>query len=150
MSFGRMPIANEYFFELQVAFCSDCGMVQLAEQVEPGKMFHENYAFFRPLRPGWLPTLSNGRISSCFVLCGRDYGQGTKFSSRRRQKADICAKGRGAGMIQCANPRLQYLARKEEINDAVMRTLDRGRYILGEAVKAFEDEFSAYGTWVGS
>ena len=38
--------ANEYFFELQVAFCPDCGMVQLAEQVEPEKMFHENYAFF--------------------------------------------------------------------------------------------------------
>ena len=56
MSFGRMPIANgflnpsqfadEYFFELQVAFCPDCGMMQLAEQVEPEKMFHENYAFF--------------------------------------------------------------------------------------------------------
>jgi len=56
MSFGQMPIANgflspaqfadEYFFELQVAFCPDCGMVQLVEQVEPEKMFHENYAFF--------------------------------------------------------------------------------------------------------
>jgi methylation protein EvaC len=56
MSFGRMPIANgfltpdqfedEFFFDLQVAFCMDCGMVQLTEQVEPQKMFHENYAFF--------------------------------------------------------------------------------------------------------
>ena len=56
MSFGQMPIANgflspaqfsdEYFFELMVAFCPECGMVQLAEQVEPEKMFHENYAFF--------------------------------------------------------------------------------------------------------
>jgi methylation protein EvaC len=56
MSFGRMPIANgflspaqfanEYFFELKVAFCLGCGMVQLAEQVEPERMFHENYAFF--------------------------------------------------------------------------------------------------------
>ena len=56
ISFGRMPIANgflnpdkfadEYFFDLQVAFCPDCGMVQLVEQVEPQKMFHENYAFF--------------------------------------------------------------------------------------------------------
>jgi len=56
MSFGRMPIANgflspdqfadEYFFELQVAFCPDCGMVQLVEQVDQEKMFHENYAFF--------------------------------------------------------------------------------------------------------
>lgn len=56
MSFGRMPIANgflteadfakEYFFELKVAFCAKCGMVQLAELVDREKMFHENYAFF--------------------------------------------------------------------------------------------------------
>jgi methylation protein EvaC len=51
-----MPIANgflrsaqfadEYFFELRVAFCPNCGMVQLMDPVDPGKMFHENYAFF--------------------------------------------------------------------------------------------------------
>jgi len=62
MSFGPMPIANgflspaefsdEYFFELQVAFCPDCGMVQLAEAVDPGKMFHENYAFFSSTSAG--------------------------------------------------------------------------------------------------
>jgi len=62
MSFGRMPIANgflspaqfahEYFFELQVAFCPECGMVQLAEQVKPEKMFHENYAFFSSTSSG--------------------------------------------------------------------------------------------------
>ncbi len=56
MSFGKMPIANgflspeqfpgEYFFELQPAFCSKCTMFQLIEQPDPGKMFHENYAFF--------------------------------------------------------------------------------------------------------
>jgi methylation protein EvaC len=56
MSFGKMPIANgflaadqfsnEYFFELQVEFCPQCGMVQLAEQPEREKMFNENYAFF--------------------------------------------------------------------------------------------------------
>jgi methylation protein EvaC len=56
MSFGRMPIANgflspaqfaaEYFFDLQVAFCPKCGMVQLTDLVEPEKMFHENYAFY--------------------------------------------------------------------------------------------------------
>jgi methylation protein EvaC len=56
MSFGKMPIANgflspvqfveEYFFELEVAFCQNCGMVQLAEQVNPEKMFHDNYAFY--------------------------------------------------------------------------------------------------------
>ena len=56
MSFGRMPIANgflkpdetnnEYFFELEPAFCSVCGMFQLVEQPRPGKMFHEQYAFY--------------------------------------------------------------------------------------------------------
>ena len=42
-------------------------------------------------------------------------------------------------MILCANPRMQYLARKGEIDEAVLRVLDRGRYILGEEVKALED-----------
>jgi len=56
MSFGRMPIANgflredqfsdEYFFELKVAFCPKCSMVQLTEQVDREKMFHDEYAFF--------------------------------------------------------------------------------------------------------
>jgi len=56
ISFGQMPIANgflrpdqfadEYFFELKVAFCANCGMVQLAEQPDRERMFHENYAFF--------------------------------------------------------------------------------------------------------
>ena len=56
ISFGRMPIANgfltadqftdEPFFGLDVGFCPKCKMVQLTELVDPGKMFHENYAFF--------------------------------------------------------------------------------------------------------
>ena len=56
ISFGKMPIANgflkpeqfaeEYFFELKVAFCPKCHMVQLMELVDERKMFHENYAFF--------------------------------------------------------------------------------------------------------
>lgn len=56
MSFGNMPIANgfltpdqfthEYFFEMEVAFCPKCTMVQLTTQPDPEKMFHENYAFF--------------------------------------------------------------------------------------------------------
>ena len=58
--------------------------------------------------------------------------------------AGICAESRGAGMILCANPRLQYLAHKDEIDDAIMRVLDRGRYILGDEVNAFEFEFAAY------
>jgi methylation protein EvaC len=56
MSFGRMPIANgflaeaeiatEYFFELSPAFCRRCNMFQLIEQPQPDKMFHGNYAFY--------------------------------------------------------------------------------------------------------
>ena len=56
MDFGKMPIANgfllpkdfkkEYFFNLDVAFCSKCTMVQLTEFVDREKMFHKNYAFY--------------------------------------------------------------------------------------------------------
>jgi methylation protein EvaC len=56
LSFGKMPIANgflttdqfaaEYFFELKVAFCPSCHMVQLTELVDRERMFHEDYAFF--------------------------------------------------------------------------------------------------------
>lgn len=51
-----MPIANgfltaeqtadEYFFELAPAFCDSCKMLQLVDQPDPERMFHENYAFF--------------------------------------------------------------------------------------------------------
>lgn len=56
ISFGQMPIANgflssadferEYFFEMEVGHCPKCNMVQLIEQPDREKMFHENYAFF--------------------------------------------------------------------------------------------------------
>src|SRR3989475_3645726 len=56
MSFGKMPLANgfltagqfrnEYFFELVVAFCPSCCMVQLSEQPSREKMFTPNYAYF--------------------------------------------------------------------------------------------------------
>src|SRR5437868_2885179 len=56
ISFGKQPIANgflpreqfgkEYFFDLEVAFCSSCSMVQLMQQPEKEKMFYETYAFF--------------------------------------------------------------------------------------------------------
>ncbi len=47
-------------------------------------------------------------------------------------------------MILCANPQLQYLMHKREIDNAVKRVMDSGWYILGEEVKAFEAEFAAY------
>jgi dTDP-4-amino-4,6-dideoxygalactose transaminase len=47
-------------------------------------------------------------------------------------------------MIHCGNPKAQYLAHKAEIDSAVLNALDRGWYILGDEVRAFEAEFSAY------
>ena len=47
-------------------------------------------------------------------------------------------------MILCANPKAQYLAHKQEIDDAVRQVLESGWYILGEEVRAFEEEFAAY------
>lgn len=51
-----MPIANgflpsaqfkdEYFFDLETSFCTDCKMFQLIDQPNPKMMFHQNYAFF--------------------------------------------------------------------------------------------------------
>lgn len=56
MTFGKMPIANgflnpfdfknEYFFEMEVGFCSKCTMFQLINQPKREQMFNENYAFF--------------------------------------------------------------------------------------------------------
>jgi methylation protein EvaC len=56
MSFGQMPLGNgfllpdqysqEYFFEMRVGFCPTCNMVQLLDQPDRERMFHENYAFF--------------------------------------------------------------------------------------------------------
>ena len=47
-------------------------------------------------------------------------------------------------MIQCSNPRAQYLSHKEEIDAALQRVLEKGWYILGEEVQAFENEFAAF------
>ena len=56
VDFGEMPIANafvtkeniknEYYFPMKVGFCEICKMVQLIEQPDREKMFHEKYAFF--------------------------------------------------------------------------------------------------------
>ena len=47
-------------------------------------------------------------------------------------------------MILCSNPLTQYRSHKVEIDQAIQRVLDKGRYILGEETKAFEAEFAAY------
>jgi dTDP-4-amino-4,6-dideoxygalactose transaminase len=47
-------------------------------------------------------------------------------------------------MIHCANPHAQYLASKGEIDEAIARVLDRGRYVLGDESSAFEREFANF------
>lgn len=47
-------------------------------------------------------------------------------------------------MILCSNPKAQYEAHKTAINEAIGRVLEKGRYILGEEVAAFEHEFALY------
>jgi len=47
-------------------------------------------------------------------------------------------------VIPQANPRAQYKSHQPEIDQAIARVLDKGRYILGEETAAFEREFAAY------
>lgn len=47
-------------------------------------------------------------------------------------------------MIICANPGAQYRAHRQEIDEAVANVLAGGHYVLGENVRAFEEEFAAY------
>lgn len=47
-------------------------------------------------------------------------------------------------VVPQADPRAGYLEHREEIDAAVRRVMESGRYILGEEVRAFEREFAAY------
>jgi dTDP-4-amino-4,6-dideoxygalactose transaminase len=47
-------------------------------------------------------------------------------------------------MIPQTDPKAAYLAQRAAIDAAIQRVLERGRYILGEEVAAFEREFAAY------
>ncbi|HOO00200.1 MAG TPA: DegT/DnrJ/EryC1/StrS family aminotransferase [Syntrophales bacterium] len=47
-------------------------------------------------------------------------------------------------MIPNADPKAQYLSHRNEIDAALRRVLDGGRFILGEEVAALEEEFAAY------
>lgn len=47
-------------------------------------------------------------------------------------------------MIPCANPGAQYRSHRAEIQEAIDRVLEQGRYILGEEVSAFERELAQY------
>lgn len=47
-------------------------------------------------------------------------------------------------LIPQSNPLANYLAHRGEIDDAIRRTLESGRYILGNEVTEFEREFAQY------
>ena len=47
-------------------------------------------------------------------------------------------------VLPTADPGAAYQAAAEEIQAAVRRVLESGRYILGPEVEAFETEFAAY------
>jgi dTDP-4-amino-4,6-dideoxygalactose transaminase len=58
-------------------------------------------------------------------------------------------------MIPLLDLTLQYRAIREEVNAAITRVLERGQFVLGEEVEAFEEEFAkacgaAYGVGVNS
>lgn len=46
--------------------------------------------------------------------------------------------------VPAANPLADYLARKQDIDQAVQRVLAAGQYILGPEVNAFQQEFAAF------
>ena len=46
--------------------------------------------------------------------------------------------------IPVANPLLQYLSYQQEIDASVQRVFSRGRYILGESVSRFEEQFADF------
>lgn len=56
LDFGMQPLGNgfidassvkdEYFFPMEVGFCQESMMLQLIEQPDPKKMFHDQYAFY--------------------------------------------------------------------------------------------------------
>ena len=46
--------------------------------------------------------------------------------------------------VKPADPRANYIKHKSEIDQAIEKVLGRGRYILGDEVNSFEEEFAEY------
>ncbi len=47
-------------------------------------------------------------------------------------------------IIPQADPKANYLSHQQEIDAAIMRVLNAGKYILGEETYQFEQEFASY------
>ena len=80
VSFGKMPIANgfltedqfadEFFSDLGVGFCGNCSLVQLTEVLEPGKLYHENYAYFASTSARMVEHFSRFAIEASALVAG--------------------------------------------------------------------------------
>ena len=66
------------------------------------------------------------------------------INHKEAQEAQEAQNSANAFAVLCGNPRKQYEAHRAEIDVAVKRVLESGRYILGEEVNAFEREFASY------
>jgi len=68
----------------------------------------------------------------------------TERNSLAAMEARAPASANGDAPIPFANPFAQYETYRTEINAAIQSVLEKGHYILGENVAAFEHELSAY------
>ncbi len=84
LSLGRTPLADalvrpeaaglpEERFSLDVAFCPDCSLVQLLEEVEPQKLFVDNYLYFSSFSPY---VLEHSRRHAEGLIAARGLGPG--------------------------------------------------------------------------
>ena len=65
---------NEYFYDLKVGYSETSCLLQLVEQPEPEKMFHEEYAFFRTSKlmtkhfSEWASKILDTKADSNFII----------------------------------------------------------------------------------
>ena len=78
MSFGSMPIANsfieksqaknQFFYDMEVAFCQSCFTFQILNVPNPNLMFNENYAYYIPLQVCRVEVLRSDMFGSdCYA-----------------------------------------------------------------------------------
>lgn len=63
LNLGQQPLANDYvqketsgqyYLPLNVAFCENCGLVQVIDYESPENIFNENYKYFSSYSTSWL------------------------------------------------------------------------------------------------
>src|SRR5690349_12110211 len=76
--------------------------------------------------------------------CGGDSRERTEVQRTGWEVAGLCAEGSDSRMISTSLPLAQYQAQKDEILACVSRVFERGIYILGPEVTAFEQRFADF------